>query len=188
MKKLTRSLILSLTLLLSLTTIACNQETSSTQSSAPSTNQGQKIGVIDTVTIFQQSEPGKAAIAFLESLQEDAIARLKPLEEKLNVARESENEEEFKEIAAQMQSIAGEFQEALKVQQEVIYGTITQELTALIEKYRAEKQLTVIFNKTDLISYDPAQDISNDIMVAFNKISLDYQSIIESAFGSEPTE
>lgn len=188
MKKLSHSLILSLTILLSLTTVACNQETKTESTTTNVSDPHQAVGVIDTVSLLRESTPGKAAISYLENLQDNAIARLKPLEEKLNNARENQNEEEFKEIAMQMQSISTEFQEALKIQQEVIFGVITQELTTIIDSYRSEKNITVIFNTSDLISYDKNADISQDIMLEFNKVAIDYQEIIEQAFGQTPND
>ncbi len=132
------------------------------------------IGFIDTVKILQESEPGKVAIKRLETIQNEGIAKLESLEKTRVEAEKAEKKEDLERITNEMQAIAYTMQNQLQQEQELIFGMITQELETIVKKYREDKGLAVVFNHTDVITFDPKADITNDIMTIFNKVKMDF--------------
>ncbi len=139
-----------------------------------------EIGFIDTVKILQESKLGKEGIARLETLQTGAVKQLEALEKKRAAADKKKDAELVESLSTEMQAIAYELQNKLQSQQELIFGLITQELTKIVEKYRNDNGLTVIFNHSDVISFDPKADITAGIMKEFNKAKLDFDAALKA--------
>ena len=127
-----------------------------------------EIGFIDTVKILQESKLGQEGMARLEVLQSGAIKQLEGLEKKRSAAEKAKKTELATQISAEMQAVAYELQNTLQQKQEAIFTLITQELTIIVEEYREANGLTVIFNHSDVISFDPKADITSSIMEIFN--------------------
>lgn len=139
-----------------------------------------EIGFIDTVKILQESKPGKDGIARLETLQSTAIKKLEVLEKKRSNAEKKKDTELVERVSTEMQAIAYDLQNKLQGEQEAVFALITQELTAIVEEYRKNNGLTVIFNHSDVISFDPKADITAGIMKEFNKKKIDFNAAISA--------
>jgi len=139
-----------------------------------------EIGFIDTVRILQESKPGKEGIARLEALQSTAVKKLEKLEKKRSAAEEKKDTERVERVSAEMQAIAYDLQSQLQEEQEAVFAIITQELTTIVEEYRKNNNLTVIFNHSDVISFDPKADITQGIMKEFNKKKIDFSAAINA--------
>ncbi len=132
------------------------------------------IGFIDTIKILQESKHGIAAIKKLETTQAKSITQLEELTKQREEAEKAKDTEKVELLTSEMQAIAYSAQNELQAMQESIFGVISVELEAIVKEYRAKKGLTVIFNHTDVIAFDPAADITDDIMLEFNKKVLDF--------------
>lgn len=144
---------------------------------APQAYAKSDIGFIDTVRILQESKPGMEGIARLEKLQADAVKQLEALEAKRSAAEKKKDTKMVESIATEMQAIAYELQNKLQSEQEIVFALITQELTNIVEQYRKDMKLTVIFNHSDVISFDPKADITQKVMKEFNKKKLNFDAI-----------
>lgn len=140
-----------------------------------------EIGFIDTVKILQESKPGKKGISRLETLQATAVKQLEALEKKRSDAETKKDAELTERIASEMQAIAYDLQNKMQAEQEAIFSLITDELTKIVNKYRKDNDLTVIFNHSDVISFDPEADITSDIIKEFNKKTLNFDSLVKPA-------
>lgn len=140
-----------------------------------------EIGFIDTVKILQESKPGAKGIARLEALQASTIKKLEALEKKRSDAEKKKDADLVQSVTSEMQAVAYEAQNKLQVEQEAVFSLITNELTTIVNKYRKDNNLTVIFNHSDVISFDPKADITLDIMKEFNKKKLNFDSVAKPA-------
>lgn len=141
----------------------------------PHNARAQSLAVVDTNIIFEQSEHGKAVIAYFEKIQNEGIKQLESIEEKRKKAEEKKDEKLLQNIESEMQATAYELQTKLQNEQERLFTVISDKLTQTIETYRKDHNIDVILHAAETASYDPKIDVTQKVMKEFNKIKFDIE-------------
>lgn len=134
----------------------------------------QEIAFVDTVSILQESEMGKAATGRLTTLQENIVKNLEGLEAKRAEAEKNKDDVNLKRYGSDMQTYAYNMQSVIEQEQERIFTQVASKLTEIINLYRKNNELTAIFNKRDIVSSDDSADVTAKIMELFNKEKVDF--------------
>lgn len=137
--------------------------------------QAQSLAVVNTDIIFEQSEHGKALIAYFENAQKEGIKQLESIEEKRKKAEEKKDEKLLQAIETEMQTTAYELQDKLQTEQEYLFTAILDKLKQTIETYRKNNNIDVILHTAETASYNPEIDITQNIMKEFNKVKFDIE-------------
>lgn len=133
----------------------------------------QSLAVVDTNIIFEQSEHGKAIIAYFEKTQNEGIKQLESIEEKRKAAEEKKDEKLLQNIESEMQATAYELQTKLQNEQEILFTAISDKLTKTIDEYRKNNNIGIILHASEAASYSPEVDVTQEIMKEFNKVKFD---------------
>ena len=140
---------------LTLALTACNQE--------PSV----KIGIVDEAAAFKDNKVATEAMAYLQELG-------KPLQAKAESAYKAMQENQTEETVAAYKLAMGELQSTMNAEQQRVVAMVDAKFSEVLAKYREEKGLTIIMSKQSVISASEAVDITGDIVVAMNALSLDF--------------
>ncbi|MCJ2165709.1 MULTISPECIES: OmpH family outer membrane protein [unclassified Pseudodesulfovibrio] len=140
---------------LTLALTACNQE--------PSV----KIGIVDEAAAFKDNKVATEAMAYLQELG-------KPLQAKAESAYKAMQENQTEETVAAYKLAMGELQSTMNAEQQRVVAMVDAKFSEVLATYREEKGLTLILSKQSVISASEAVDITSDIVVAMNALSLDF--------------
>lgn len=136
------------------------------------------FGVVNAAKLYQESTPGKAGVARLEKLQNDAMAKLETMQADLKKAQDAKDDATAERLQVEMQGAVYAFQNALSAEQENVVSNIQAALEKSLEQYRTSRGLSGIFSSETMLSYSPDADVTDGVMELFNKQTVD--------FGPEP--
>ncbi|MCH5277436.1 MAG: OmpH family outer membrane protein [Desulfovibrionaceae bacterium] len=137
------------------------------------------FGVVNLATLYQDSAHGKAGMARLEKLQNDAMARLEALRADLARAQEEKDEAAVQRLQVEIQGAAYTFQGVLSAEQENMVSAMQAALEKSLEQYRGEHKLSAIFSSDTILSFSPDAEVTQGVLALFNKQAVD--------FGPEPS-
>lgn len=137
------------------------------------------FGVVNLAALYQDSAHGKAGMARLEKLQNDAMARLEAMRADLAKAQEAKDEATVQRLQVEMQGAAYTFQTVLSAEQENMVSVMQAALEKSLEQYRGEHKLLAIFSSETAVSFSPDADVTQAVLALFDKQSVD--------FGPEPS-
>lgn len=137
------------------------------------------FGVVNTAALYQDSTHGKAGMARLEKLQNDAMSRLEAMRADLAKAQEDKDEAAVQRLQVEMQGAAYTFQSLLSTEQENVVSIMQAALEKSLEQYRGEHKLFAIFSNETILSFSPDADVTQGVLALFNKQAVD--------FGPEPS-
>lgn len=137
-----------------------------------------QFGVVNAAALYQDSVAGKAGVARLEKLQNDAMAKLEAMQADLKKAQDGKDDAAAERLQVEMQGAVYAFQNALSAEQENVVSNIQAALEKSLEQYRTEHGLLGIFSSETMLSYSPEADVTEGVMALFNKQKVD--------FGPEP--
>lgn len=137
------------------------------------------FGVVNAAALYQDSTHGKAGMARLEKLQNDAMSRLEAMRADLAKAQEDKDEAAAQRLQVEMQGAAYTFQSILSAEQENVVSIMQAALEKSLEQYRAEHKLFAIFSSESILSFSPDADVTEGVLALFNKQAVN--------FGPEPS-
>lgn len=140
----------------------CNQP----EKSAPS------VAVVDTARVFRDSEPGKAGVKFLESLQEKMQGELNALQETLQKNPEDQAAQQ------KLQETYMNFQQRMGAEQQNVITLLNDATQRVLNEYRKEKNLEILLTSEAALSFDESVDVTNDIIAALNKRKVTFKPIV----------
>lgn len=121
------------------------------------------IGVVDGGAIVQDSAPGRKAVAHLAQVREVLQGNLNAVEHKLQSYPDKQQAQEI------LQQAQASLQQALDAHESQINTQLTDILQLSVRECRDAKKLSVMVAKGNLMDYDPALDVSGDVLVFFEK-------------------
>ncbi|MEF2229764.1 MAG: OmpH family outer membrane protein [Pseudodesulfovibrio sp.] len=142
--------LLALTLL-----VGCNQPSA-----------GVTIGVVDEAAAFKDNQAAAKAMKYLQDLGA-------PLQKKAEEAYKAMQQEQTEENVAAYKKAMGELQMVMNGEQQRVVALIDAKFNEVLEKYRADKGLTVIMSKQSVVAASSAVDVTADIVAAMNAVELD---------------
>lgn len=138
-----------------------------------------QFGVVETAKLYQESQVGKAGMARLEKLQNNALAKLEAMQADLKKAQDDKDEAKTQRLQVEMQGAVYAMQNALTAEQEKVVAAVRSALEKSMEQYRAEQGLFGIFGNETLLSYGKEADVTTGVMALMDKQTVD--------FGPEPS-
>ncbi|MGE9984684.1 OmpH family outer membrane protein [Desulfovibrio sp. SGI.169] len=156
-----------LVFVLSFMLLACQQtETRETQP---------KLAVVDMARVMRDSEPGKAGVKFLESLQNG-------MQDKLN-AIQARLEKDPKDEAAQkeLQSVYMTSQQRMQAEQQNVVNLLYDAIQRVINTYREQQGYDVILSAEVAVAFNPGADVTAAVIAEVNKQKIDFRPLPEPA-------
>ncbi len=151
---------------------ACNQ-------SGPAPAQS-TIGIVDTARIFRESEPAKAGIKFLESVQSE-------MQDKLTVIQEEiQKDPTNTALQQEVQTMYAEFQQRIGAEEQNVVNLLQDALQRSVDSHRVSKKLTLVVGSEVALAYDKSVDITDDIIAEMNKQSIEFKTIVAEELTPEP--
>ena len=141
--------ILSLLLALVLGLGACEQSSSK---NAPT------VGIVDLSRLVRDSEPGKAANAFLEKTQKSFNDRILALQNKLQANADDEK------VRAEFQTLYLSLQQRMQAEEQNVNNVLLDHILRTVKEYRAKQGLGAIVRSEAVLDYDKALDITDMIL------------------------
>ena len=154
--------ILSLLLALSLCLGACEQSSSK---NAPT------VGIVDLSRLVRDSEPGKAANAFLEKTQKSFNDRILALQNKLQANADDEK------VRAEFQSLYLGLQQRMQAEEQNVNNVLLDHILRTVKEYRAKQGLGAIVRSEAVLDYDKALDITDMILDELNKKNIEFKAV-----------
>lgn len=142
---------------------ACNNESA-----------GGGVGVINPEKIYEESEAGKAGVAYLNTVGEMMQNELTTLQAKLQEG----NGESKEEAAAKFQQGLMALQERFNVAQQHVMNQIQEMYQQSIEECRMQKKLTVIIDVTSTAAHAPSIDITDDVIAIMNQKKVEFPPVM----------
>lgn len=155
-----------LALLLSVMLFACQQGDNTAQP---------KVAVVDMTRVMRDSDPGKAGVKFLESLQGDMQTQLNDLQKRL--------EANPKDVEAQkeLQAVYMSAQQRMQAEQQNVVNQLYDVIQRVVNAYRTEKGYAVIISSEAAAAFDSKSDVTNEVLERVNKQKVDFKSVTAKA-------
>lgn len=156
-----------LVFVLSFMLLACQQ--TETKDAQP------KLAVVDMARIMRDSEPGKAGVKFLESLQSG-------MQEKLN-AIQARLEKDPKDEAAQkeLQGVYMASQQRMQAEQQNVVNLLYDTIQRVLNAYREQQGYDIILSAEVAAAFNPKADVTAAVIVEVNKQKIDFKPLPEPA-------
>lgn len=150
-----RTCVIAASLLLVIAALAgCKQES------------GPAIGVIDMERAYQSNKATEALMSHLQAKQA-------PLAEKVNKALEAMKKDQNEQTVKAYNDTMGEAQAIMQMEQQRVVPILNKAFNKVLEDYRQEHKLTVILNRQMVPAVAPGADVTDDIIAAMDKVTLD---------------
>ena len=161
------SLFMPLVFVLSFMLLACQQ--TETKDAQP------KLAVVDMARIMRDSEPGKAGVKFLESLQSG-------MQEKLN-AIQARLEKDPKDEAAQkeLQGVYMASQQRMQAEQQNVVNLLYDTIQRVLNAYREQQGYDIILSAEVAAAFNPKADVTAAVIAEVNKQKIDFKPLPEPA-------
>lgn len=153
-------------LLLSLLCAACQQ---GEEKSGPS------FAVVDIVRVMRDSEPGKAGIKYLESMQADIQKQLDDIQAGLE--KEPDNED----LQKQLQIVYMNAQQQMGEEQQNVLSQLQNVTKRVMDEFRKARGYDVLFSAETLSSYDEKLDVTNALLEEMNKQKMTFVPLDNAA-------
>ena len=154
--------ILSLLLALSLCLGACEEGSS---------KGGPTVGIVDLSRLVRDSEPGKAANAFLEKTQKSFNDRILALQNKLQANADDEK------VRAEFQTLYLSLQQRMQAEEQNVNNVLLDHILRTVKEYRAKQGLGAIVRSEAVLDYDKALDITDMILDELNKKNIEFKAV-----------
>ncbi|MBR6467662.1 MAG: OmpH family outer membrane protein [Desulfovibrio sp.] len=154
--------ILTLLLALSLCLGACEEGSS---------KGGPTVGIVDLSRLVRDSEPGKAANAFLEKTQKSFNDRILALQDKLQANADDEK------VRAEFQSLYLGLQQRMQAEEQNVNNVLLDHILRTVKEYRAKQGLSAIVRSEAVLDYDKALDITDMILDELNKKNIEFKAV-----------
>lgn len=141
-----------------------------------------KLAVVDMQRLVRDSEPGKAAEKFWESLMGEMRSSIAGLEGKLEKDQKNEAlEKEFQ--TAYMQA-----QQRLQLEQQNMANVLNDVIQRSLNSLREKKGYDVILDSEMVRSFGPAVDVTNDAILEVNTQKVEFKPMTLPKDGNEVEE
>ena len=145
---------------------ACQQDQKSVQN---------EIAVVDLGRVISDSEPGKAAQAFVADLQKSYNDKLVAAQGKLQ--KDPKDEKALQEF----QALFGDLQQRFQQEEAAATNTLLERLIKTVSEVRSQKGYKVIVRSEAVIAQDKGLDVTSEVMDAFNKVTIDFKAAAAEA-------
>ena len=156
--------------------VGCNQEMKSDSSA--------KVAVVDPAKVFQDSQPGKDGMAYLEKVSAEVQQKFKDLQKE---AAESKGQDpaSVNDLQAQVAKI----QERVSAEQQMVVTKLNDLFQKVLEQYRKENGVSLVIPAEQALSFDESADATAAIVAIMNKENVTFESpAMDDAKKMEPAD
>lgn len=132
-----------------------------------------KIGVVDIARLMRDSVPGKEGVKFIETQQAAMQKKLDDIQDKLE--KDPKNEELLQEL----QKVYASAQQKIQAEGQNVANLIFDAVQRVINRYRQEKGYLVLAGSDAVASYDPAIDVTKEILAELDKEKVEFKPLPE---------
>jgi Outer membrane protein len=133
---------------------------------------GSKVAVVDQARIYQESEAGKAGLAYLEQVERDVKTKAEAAQ------RIAESMPDNEAMPLSLQKFFVTCQEAMNNAQQQAVSAVQDLINRTITNYREQQKVTVIMQNDGIVSYDPGADVTNEIIGEMNKSAVVFDPVV----------
>ncbi|MDR2727257.1 MAG: OmpH family outer membrane protein [Deltaproteobacteria bacterium] len=130
-----------------------------------------KIMVINASRIYQESEAGKAGLAYLEQVEKDVKGKAETAQ------RVAESMPDNEAMPASLQQFFITCQETMNNAQQEAVNSVQDLINRSITQYRERNHATVIMQNDAVISMDPAVDVTDAVIAEMNKSAISFAPV-----------
>lgn len=145
---------------------ACQQ--SEGKDSAPA------LAIVDMARVMRDSEPGKAGVQFLETMQAAMQKELDAIQQKLE--KDSANEA----LQQELQQVLMTSQQRIQAEQQNVVTILYDTTQRVINNYREQQGLALILAAEAAAAYSTSADVTNAIIAALNKQNISFKPVTEA--------
>lgn len=131
----------------------------------------EKIAVVEPAKLFEESEAGKAGTEHIKQIEASMRAQVQNAQALLE---KSPNDEALR---ARFQKTFMDYQQLFNQEQQKVVTRLNEVIQKTLDEYRTQKGYTVIMNSAGLLSFDPATDVTAEVIAAMNKTSVAFEPI-----------
>lgn len=131
-----------------------------------------KIGVVDPTKLFQDSEPGKAGMSHLKTIEEAMQVQIDLAQGILEKSPKNE------ELRVQFQNIFIDYQQTINTEQQKVVEVINSLIQKTLDVFREENGYAVLITKDSLLSYALKDDVTGNIIEILNQTSVIFEPVI----------
>ncbi len=139
--------------------VACNE----TKESGPS------IAVVDAARVFKDCKSGLEAMNYLKDMSQELQAEARAAQEAVQKEQNEENTVAFQKALAKYQTKMG-------AEQQRIVGILNEKFNEILDKYRADHNLSVVLSKDNALSFNDDADITGKIIAEMDKLEIDIKA------------
>lgn len=129
------------------------------------------VAIVNISQVFQESEAAKAGMKYLESIGNEMQNEFLALQQELE--KDPNNAEKQKKFNDALTA----FQGRLNAEQQQVLTRINDTFQQVVDSYREKNKIAVILRSDQVVSMDPAFDVTNDIVKEMNKLELTFTPI-----------
>ena len=129
------------------------------------------MGIVDLSRLVRDSEPGKAANAFLEKTQKSFNDRILALQDKLKANADDEK------VRAEFQTLYLGLQQRMQAEEQNVNNVLLDHILRTVKEYREKKGLGAIVRSEAVLDYDKALDITDMILDDLNKKNIEFKAV-----------
>ncbi len=129
------------------------------------------VAVVDIGRLIRDSEPGKAAQAFLESIQKDFNDKLAAQQEKV---QQNQND---KQAMQTLETMYVSMQQRMQTEEQNATNVLIEQILQTVKNFRQQKNYKVIVRTEALLDYDPACDVTGLVLDEVNKLKIDFKPV-----------
>ena len=131
--------------------------------------------VVDLGRVIAESEPGKAAQAYIGDLQKGYNDQLVAAQEKLK--KNSKDEKALQEL----QMLYGNMQQRFQQEEGAVTNALLERLLSTVQEVRQQKGYKLIVRSEAVVAQDKGLDVTSEVMDAFNKVTIDFKAAAKEA-------
>ena len=141
---------------------------------------GSKVVVVNPSRIYQESDAGKAGLAYLEQVEKDVKAKAEAAQ------RIAESMPDNDAMPMSLQQFFIACQEAMNNAQQQAVASVQDLISRSISSYREKNSVTVIMQNDAVISVDPVADVTNAVIADMNKSAVSFAPVTIADFVAPP--
>ncbi len=131
------------------------------------------VGVIDLGRVLRDSEPGKAAGAFLEKIQKDFNDKIAAQQAKVQKSGDDKKERQI------LETMFMGMQTRLNTEEQNVTNTLIEHILQTAKTFRQQKKLRMLVRSEAVVDSDPACDVTAEFLDEVNKLKIEFKPVTQ---------
>lgn len=140
-----------------------------------------KIGVVDPVRLFQDSEPGKIGMNHLKTIEDSMQSQIDLAQGLMEKSPKNED------LRIRFQKVFMDYQQTINIEQQKVVEVVNTLIQKTLDDYRVEKGYNMLMSKDSLLSYSTKDDVTDDIITILNRSTVTFEPVVLEELNIECT-